>query len=158
MADETDQPTETTEDSPSQASSAEQALRERLERAKAANKERVIAFGQVPGLDVPGRETQEEPPPLDAQSPPADTESLLNSMIAECHYLMREVAFRSMCQTRDAHDRVRFMASAMNFATTGAKLAETIVHLRNGDVPGDVRRTHHTMTLERKIVGEGGRG
>ncbi|HEX4533199.1 MAG TPA: hypothetical protein VH000_03130 [Rhizomicrobium sp.] len=143
--------------SKSDADKRREALEERLASAKTAMHEPVDAFGQVRNLEVPGRDTSAESEPAPrAETPAGDTESLLNSLIAECHYLMREVAFRSMCQTHDARDRVRFMSSAMEFATTGAKVAEAIVHLRNGQVPVEVRRSHHTMTLER--AGEGGGG
>ncbi|MGH6872355.1 MAG: hypothetical protein ACREHE_12705 [Rhizomicrobium sp.] len=59
-------------------------------------------------------------------------EETLNALIAECYFQMKEVAFRSMCQTIDANDRKRFMDSAMDFAKTGAVVANAIALLRGG--------------------------
>ncbi len=69
-----------------------------------------------------------EPPAL----PPSacDTETLLNGLIEECRFLLREVAFNSARLTPNVDDRVRFLSSAESLALTGAKIADTVVRLR----------------------------
>jgi len=62
----------------------------------------------------------------------SDTETLLNGLIEECRYLLREVAFNSARLTPNADDRVRFLSSAESLAMTGAKIADTVVRLRAG--------------------------
>jgi hypothetical protein len=111
-------------------------------------------------LDRPYREFMDIVPPLEDQMKirrdprltlpgipeiqnSACTEFLLNGLIAECHLVMREVALGSMCATVDANVRMRFMDSAMSLARTGAEVAETIGHLRNGNA-GEERK-HVTM-------------
>ena len=59
-----------------------------------------------------------------------DAEVMLNEMIGECRFLMREVAFRSMLQTAVPGDRMDFLRSAMSLAETGAGVARTIAQLR----------------------------
>ena len=61
-----------------------------------------------------------------------DTETLLNGLIEECRYLLREVAFNSARLTPNVDDRVRFLSSAESLAMTGAKIADTVVRLRAG--------------------------
>lgn len=68
-----------------------------------------------------------EPAPL---APPADTETELNGLIAECRYLMREIAFNSARLTYDPDDRVRFLASAQSMALAAAKVGRTVAQLR----------------------------
>ena len=108
----------------------------------------------LPDLDVPGR-LSDDPLRL-APSPPttADTETLLNALIGECHFLMREVAFRCIVQSTDAEERVRFMGSAMGLAETGAKVAETVGRLR-GVLPAN--ETRQRMIFEHVHTGEGDR-
>ena len=62
----------------------------------------------------------------------ADTETLLNGLIEECRYLLREVAFNSARLTPDADDRIRFLSSAESLVLTSAKVADTIGRLRGG--------------------------
>jgi hypothetical protein len=54
----------------------------------------------------------------EAAAPPvaSDTEAELNGLIAECRYLMREIAFNSARLTYDADDRIRFLSSAQGLA------------------------------------------
>ncbi len=63
----------------------------------------------------------------------AETEDLLNGLIAECHYLMREVAMPSAVGTGWEQTRGRFLSQAMNLATTGAEVAGAIAKLRISD-------------------------
>lgn len=59
-----------------------------------------------------------------------DTEDLLNGLIAECHFLMRDVTLPSACRTIDIDTRRYFLGSAVELATTGAKLGESVAKLR----------------------------
>jgi hypothetical protein len=86
------------------------------------------------------------PDAMPTTPPGANTEDLLNGLIGECHFLMREVAFRSMCQCSDPQDRMLFMNSAMNCAKTGAEIGNAVVRLRGGSVTSE---TVHTMRVER---------
>ncbi|HXM00828.1 MAG TPA: hypothetical protein VN932_12930 [Rhizomicrobium sp.] len=91
----------------------------------------------------------------------AQTEDLLNGLIGECHYLMREVAFRSICQCSDPTDRVQFMRTAMEFAKTGAEVANAVVHLRGGTVVSETRQTIRVEHMQKTTTtggtaGEGG--
>lgn len=96
--------------------------------------------GEVFEADVPGRDWRYESriaALAEAARPegagePAVTESLLNAMIGECHFLMREVAFRSMCQAQVLEDRMRWVDAAMRLATTGADVAKGVARLRHG--------------------------
>jgi hypothetical protein len=116
--------------------------------------------------DAPGRWTRHEPlvPRLNIAPPPASlpaandqTEALLNDIIGECHFLMREVAFRSMCQAQVAEDRVNWVGSAIRLAETGAKVAKSVARLRHGP---KVQESHHKVTVENKVavVAQGGGG
>jgi hypothetical protein len=108
----------------------------------------------LPDLDVPGR-LSDQPFHL-APSPAntADTETLLNALIGECHFMMREVAFRCIIQSTDADNRVRFMNSAMNLAETGAKVAETVGRLR-GVLPANETRRRMIFEHVHTRTGEG---
>lgn len=79
-----------------------------------------------------------------------DTEGLLNSMIRECHFLMRHAAFPSICMAKDPLDRMRFMQTAMEFATTAARLADSVTRFRGGDRAQEVR---HRMLYEHVQTG-----
>jgi hypothetical protein len=115
--------------------------------------------------DVPGRNTRFEPTisQLDVAPPPArlpeaddHTETLLNAMIGECHFLMREVAFPSLCHARVADDRLNWVEKAMDLAKTGAIVAKAVARLRHGPA---VRESHQKITVENKVaVVQGGGG
>lgn len=87
--------------------------------------------------------TLQAAPPL----PPAeaDTEVLLNGLIEECRFLMREVAFHSARLTPSADDRVRFLSAAESLALTSGKLADSIARLRLGTKDGEKR---HRLIFE----------
>ncbi|MBV9570407.1 MAG: hypothetical protein JO056_04110 [Alphaproteobacteria bacterium] len=97
--------------------------------------------------------------PLPDQLPPdgAQTEALLNAIIGECHFMMREVAFRSMCQADVLEDRRIWANTAMDFARTGAKVANSVAGLRHGV---GVKETRHTTIIQNQVaaqvVGGGG--
>ncbi|HEX3673718.1 MAG TPA: hypothetical protein VHU87_05545 [Rhizomicrobium sp.] len=63
-----------------------------------------------------------------------ETEALLNGLIAECHFLMREVAFRTICDSRDPLDRLRFLEASRTMMKAGASVGKAVARLRNGDV------------------------
>ena len=63
----------------------------------------------------------------------ADTETLLNNLIAECHFLMREVAFRTMCDSKDPVDRLRFLETTMGMIRAGATVGDSVARLRHGE-------------------------
>jgi hypothetical protein len=115
---------------------------------------------------APGHWTRRDPrlPQLDIAPPPADlpaaddqTETLLNAIIGECHFLMREVAFRSLCQEQAAEDRVNWVGAALRMAETGAKVAKSVARLRHGP---KIQESHHKVTVENKVavVAQGGGG
>jgi hypothetical protein len=93
--------------------------------------------------DVPHRAEPLPPlaPPPSLPCAAADTETLLNGLIEECRYLLREVAFNSARLTADADDRIRFLSSAESLAMTGAKIADTVARLpANGSARIEERR------------------
>jgi hypothetical protein len=81
------------------------------------------------------------PPPV-----PSDTETELNGLIAECRYLMREIAFNSARLTYDPDDRIRFLSSAESLALTAAKIGRSVAQIRAaGREPGAVETHRHEM-------------
>jgi len=85
--------------------------------------------------------TIERPP----AGPVPDTETLLNSLIDECGFLMREVAFRLM-RTAPENDVVALnLARAMQLADTGARVGLAIAKLRKASAA----ENRQTITLER---------
>jgi hypothetical protein len=108
--------------------------------------------------DAPGRIYRYQPKvpqldlaPLPEALPPADdtTETLLNAMIGECHFLMRAVTYPSMCQARVAEDRMAWIDTAVKLAGMGAKVGKAVARLRHGPEP---RVSHHTLTVENRAV------
>lgn len=83
------------------------------------------------------------------------TRALLNDLLGECHFLMKEVAFRSICQSGDVETRMDFLNAAMRLAETGAKVGDSAGRLRNGPV---VSQTAHRMTVEKIVTNLDGRG
>ncbi len=61
---------------------------------------------------------------------PSDTEAELNGLIAECRYLIREVACASARLTYDPDDRVRFLASAQSMTLAAAEVGKMVAKLR----------------------------
>jgi hypothetical protein len=111
--------------------------------------------GESPDIDVPGRLPEDAPNRIvRSESVPDDTETLLNALVGECHFLMREVAFRCIIQTTDADQRLRFLHSAMSLAETGAKVAETVGHLRGG-LPVNEKRQRMIFEHIHTRTGEG---
>ena len=90
-----------------------------------------------PGPPVPLPRLADQPalPPA-----AADTEALLNGLIEECRYLLREVAFNSARLTPDADDRIRFLSSAESLVLTSTKVADAVGRLRAGPTAEDYRQ------------------
>lgn len=94
----------------------------------------------------------------EAAAPPAasDTETELNGLIAECRYLMREIAFNSARLTYDADDRIRFLSSAQGLALTAAKIGRTVAQIRAAGVaPPPVEERRQRITVEHVQIGRG---
>lgn len=87
-------------------------------------------------------------PDVKAAPSPADTETLLNGLIEDCRFLIREVAFHSARLTPDPNDRLRFLSSAESLASTGAKIATAIATLRAGPKPEPVSENRYRMIVE----------
>jgi hypothetical protein len=90
------------------------------------------------------------PPPQAAIRPAGTTEDLLNGIIAELHFLMREVALPSALGM-DESERRRFLGSAMDLATTGAKVGKTIAKLRSSSRVVEMRQRHYVERVERLL-------
>lgn len=131
------------------------------EQPKAVGLLRGIAFDP----DLPSRNARFEPAiplldiaPVPERLPALDdqTETLLNAMIGECHFLMRAVAFPSLCHARVAEDRLNWVERAMDLAKTGATVAKAVARLRHGP---SIRESHQKITVENKVaVVQGGGG
>ncbi len=92
---------------------------------------------------------------------PSDTEAELNSLIAECRFLLHEVAFNSARLTYDPNDRIRFLTAAESLALTAAKVGDTIGRLRAarlGPPPPSEERRQRITVEHIQTRGEGGRG
>jgi hypothetical protein len=85
---------------------------------------------------------KDEPGPL---PPPGDTETELNGLIAECRFLMREIAFNSARLTYDPDDRIRFLSAAQSMALTAAKIGKTVAQLRGAGGASAVETHRHEM-------------
>jgi hypothetical protein len=116
--------------------------------------------------DAPGRIApyvpaipQLEVAPVPDRLPAVDdqTEALLNAIIGECHFYMREVTFPSLCHAGNADDRMGWIGKAVQLAETGAKVGKAVARLRHG--PG-MKETRHTTTIVQNRVdaGQGGGG
>jgi hypothetical protein len=76
-----------------------------------------------------------------------DTEDLLNGLIAECHFLMREVALPTAVEVRDADTRAQFLNLAMQMAKTGATVGKTVARLRGAGSVTEIRQRHISERL-----------
>ena len=90
--------------------------------------------------------TIERPP----TSAPADTETLLNGLIDECGFLMREVAFRLMRTAPDEDELARHIGRAMSLANTGANLGLAVAKVRKASS----RESRRSITLEQVERGD----
>jgi hypothetical protein len=88
--------------------------------------------------------------------PPSDTESLLNGLIAECRFLMHEVAFNSARLTYDPEDRIRFLGSAESMARAAATVGDTIGRLRAHGAPPVATHRHELVYMHVQSPSPGG--
>jgi hypothetical protein len=90
------------------------------------------------------------PFPAPARAPIArdgDTEHLLNGVIAEVHYMMRELALPTAAETGDADVRRRFITSSIDLALAAAKVGKTVAGLRAASQPRALRQTTETFEV-----------
>jgi hypothetical protein len=101
---------------------------------------------QLPQLEI----AREEATPQDRE-----TEAWLNSLIGECHFLMREVIFRSICQSTHVEDRLGWLDASMKVAETGARVGDSVAKLRSGPSIQESRQRYIIEHVNR-IEGGGG--
>jgi hypothetical protein len=100
----------------------------------------------------------------DVKPPPgtSTTEALLNGLIEDCRFLIREVAFHSARLTPDANHRLQFLSSAETLAVTGAKVGRTIAKLRQQRPEPDENRyrmiIEHVQSQPRRSAKRGREG
>lgn len=105
------------------------------------------------GTDVPSIEAQVVeaapfvPPVLAAISRESETETLLNGLIAEMHYIMRELALPTAAAAQDIDVRRRCIATTIDLALAGAKVGKTVAGLRAVNVPRAARTTTETVEV-----------
>lgn len=108
--------------------------------------------------DAPGRIApyvpaipQLEIAPVPQQLPAVDdqTEALLNAIIGECHFYMREVTFPSLCHAGNADDRMGWIGKAVQLAETGARVGKAVARLRHGP---DAKESRHHITVENRVT------
>jgi hypothetical protein len=75
-------------------------------------------------------------------------EHALNAIIEDCHYLMREVAYRGMVQAADTDERLAFLKTALKCAETGASTAKAVARLRAFPLDED-RKTAILLEMDR---------
>lgn len=114
--------------------------------------ERAFIVGKVDPLDPDVLARAPFPRPRRAEiRREADTEDLLNGMIAEMHYVMREVALPSACTANEIDTRNRFLGTVMELATTGAKVGKTIAKLRASDKVTELREHRIVEEIVRSL-------
>jgi hypothetical protein len=117
--------------------------------------------GLVPGWEEdPAHEGRQRHVRLrDAKMPAntaSETEALLNLLIEDCHFLIREIAFHSARLTPDQGARLGFIRVAGELAEQGAKVAGAIATLRSGAPVVEERRQRVIVEHVQTIRGEGG--
>ncbi len=85
--------------------------------------------------------------------PSAQTETLLNGMIAELHMLMRAIALPTAARSIDFGSRRAFLGTAMDLAKTGGKLGRVVAKIRQSGETAEYRERH---TYEREVSRENG--
>jgi hypothetical protein len=85
--------------------------------------------------------------PAKSETPRVQTEALLNGLIEDCRFLIREVVYHSARLTPDAGHRMQFLASAEKLAITGAQIARSIAKLRQ-DRPPEPEENRYRMIIE----------
>lgn len=94
-----------------------------------------IPFSVVTNAPFPHRRLREIPHD-------GDTEDLLNGLIAECHFMLREVALPSAIQVCDATTHIQLLNTAMLLAETGAKVGRVVAKLRSAGAVTEFRQRH----------------
>lgn len=114
------------------------------------------ASEELPDLVIDGRLPKADPRLIRRDAHLVDeTEHLLNALIGECGFLMREVAFRCIVQSAGVEDRLAFMRSAMSCAETGAYVAKSVAKLRHAPVNEEAVIARAVADLERKRAESG---
>jgi len=62
----------------------------------------------------------------------AETEALLQGLIAECHQIIREVVVPSANAAAEDHERRRYLQTAAELVRVGAAVGDTLARLRGG--------------------------
>jgi hypothetical protein len=114
------------------------------------------AAPRPPVIRLPDRLPEDDPWTVQRKpaAAPADTETLLNGLIDECGFLMREVALRMMLGSNTMEGQIAFMDRAMQLAETGAKVGDTVGRLRGGQPASETRQRVIVERVERR-EGEG---
>ncbi len=108
-----------------------------------------LPAARAPVLDLPPRLPENDLERIKRRTLLADNpETVLTSLIDECHFLMSEVAYRCIVQSPNVEDRLVLMKSAMSFAETGAKVAKALAALRSAPIDPD-RRTEMLVQADR---------
>jgi hypothetical protein len=112
---------------------------ETIERAMKSDRERDAIDGRDEAVEA------NAPFPTPEQAVIAregDTEYLLNGLIAECHYIMRELALPTAAKATQGEQRVRFIATAIDLARTGASVGKAVAKLRAAGQMPELRQRH----------------
>ena len=80
----------------------------------------------------------------------ADTETLMNELIAECREYVRLMGESMMAPEHEPHTRWKFLEMVVELVKTGAGVGDTVARLRNGGAS----ETRQRIIVERR--GEGG--
>jgi hypothetical protein len=115
------------------------ALEQTIERAMKSDRERdaVESLGEAVEANAPFPAPER---PVIARD--CDTEYLLNGLIAECHYVMRELVLPTAAETKDGDQRVRFISSVIDLARTGASVGKAVAKLRAAGQMPELRQRH----------------
>lgn len=82
--------------------------------------------------------------PIALPTPDDTTEALLQSLIAECHAVIRDVALPSALGTDDGGERRRYLYCVIDLVRIGASVGDSVARLRGGG--GEARQR---ITVER---------
>lgn len=88
---------------------------------------------------------------LPEPDPEDQTEGLLQSLIAECRQIIRDVVLSSAQATADDAERRRYLVSAVELMKIGASAGDAIARLRGGATP----ELRQRITVERVLSAPG---
>jgi len=126
-------------------------LEDEAGRPRGPKPEPVPLRGELFQPDAPGLNPFSRPTPElklfreDGLPRDGETHQLLNAIIGECHFLMREVTFRSLCRSTQLEDRMAWLNATMKLAETGARVGDSVARLMNGP---EIRHTQHTQMIQ----------